>query len=61
MTDADDYREMAEEIARLVEAAERLQALGEEAGMPAVERNAKRVLGVAETLADNVPEELLEE
>lgn len=61
MTDADDYREMAEEIARLVEAAERLQALGEEAGMPAVERNAKRVLGVAETLSDNVPEELLEE
>lgn len=57
----DEHREMAEEIARLVEAAERLQELGEEAGLPAVERNATRVLGVAETLADNVPEELLEE
>lgn len=58
MTETDTYREMAEEIARLVEAAERLQALGEEAEMPAVERNAKRLLGVAETLEDNVPEEL---
>lgn len=56
----DDYAEMAAEIDRLIDAAERLQALGEAAGVPAVERNAERVLGVAETLADNVPEELRE-
>ena len=61
MSDRDTYREMAEEIARLEAATERLQELGEAADLPAVERNAKRVEGVVESLADNVPPELYEE
>jgi len=61
MTDAPDpktLREMAEEIDRLLDAADRLRELGEEAGIPAVERNAKRVADTATTLEDNVPPEL---
>lgn len=61
MTDPQTYREIAEEIERLEAATARLRELGEEADLPAVERNAKRVEGVVETLADNVPPELLEE
>ena len=62
-TDAPDQetlREIAEEIDRLVASAERLRELGE-AGIPAVERNAKRVADTATTLSDNVPPELYEE
>lgn len=61
MTDADTYREIAEEIDRLQEAARRLQELGDAADLPAIERNAKRVEGAVEPLADNVPPELYEE
>lgn len=53
--------ELADRIERLAETAEELRELGEEAGIPAVERNAKRVAGVVEALERNVPEELLEE
>ena len=61
MTDRDVYREMAAEIERLNDAADRLRELGEEAGMPAIERNARRIEGTAETLSDNLPPELIEE
>lgn len=61
MTDRDVYREMAAEIEKLNDAVTRLQELGEEAEMPAIERNAKRVEGVATTLSDNLPPELTEE
>ena len=61
MTDRDLYREMAAEIEKLNDAVTRLQELGEEAGTPAIERNAKRVEGVATTLSDNLPPELTEE
>lgn len=61
MTDRDTYAEMAAEIERLTDAAARLRALGEDAEMPAIERNAKRVADSAEALADNLPPELYEE
>lgn len=61
MTDRTLYREMAAEIEKLNEAVARLQELGEEAELPAIERNAKRVEGVATTLSDNLPPELTEE
>lgn len=61
MTDRDVYREMAAEMERLNEAAARLRELGEAAGMPAIERNAERIEGTAETLAANLPPELTEE
>ena len=61
MTDQDTLSEIVAEIERLTDAAARLQELGEAADLPAVERNAKRVEGVASTLSDNVPPELLEE
>lgn len=59
--DSETYAEIAAEIDRLTEAAARLQELGDDADLPAIERNAKRVEGVATTLADNVPRELTEE
>lgn len=59
--DPDDYAEMAEELARLLDAADRLRALGEAADVPAIERNAKRVADSATALADNLPPELYEE
>jgi hypothetical protein len=61
MTDRDVYAEMADELERLLAAAERLRELGEAADVPAVERNAKRIEGTAETLSDNLPPELTEE
>lgn len=61
MTDRDLIREIADEIETLTAAAARLRELGAEADLPAVERNAKRVGGVASTLSDNVPPELTEE
>lgn len=61
MTDRDVYREMADELETLLTATERLRALGEEADVPAIERNAKRIEGVATTLSDNLPPELTEE
>ena len=61
MTDPDVYREIETEIERLNDAVARLRELGEEAGMPAIERNAKRIEGTAETLSDNLPPELTEE
>jgi len=61
MTDRDTLREIAEEIDRLNDAAARLRELGADAGLPAVERNAKRVADTATTLDDNVPPELYEE
>lgn len=61
MTDREQLREIAAEIETLTAAAARLQELGEEADLPAVERNAKRVEGVATTLSDNVPPEVTEE
>lgn len=61
MTDRDVYREMADELETLLAAAERLRALGEEADVPVIERNAKRIEGVATTLSDNLPPELTEE
>ena len=61
MTDPDVYHEMAAEIEKLNDAVARLQELGEEAGVPAIERNAKRIEGTAETLSDNLPPELTEE
>jgi len=59
--DRETLREIAEEIDRLMEAADRVRELGEAAGIPAVERNAKRVADTATTLVDNVPPELHEE
>ena len=61
MTDTDTYAEMAEELETLLAAAERLRELGDEADVPAVERNAKRVADTATALADNIPPELYEE
>lgn len=61
MTDRDVHREMAAEIERLNDAVARIRELGEEAGMPAIERNAKRVADTATTLSDNLPPELTEE
>lgn len=60
-TDRDVYREMAAEIERLNEAAARLRELGEAADLPAIERNAGRIEGTAETLSHNLPPELYEE
>ena len=60
-TDRDVYREMAEEIETLNESVARLRELGEGAGLPAIERNARRIEGTAETLSDNLPPELTEE
>lgn len=59
-TDPETLREIAEEIDRLNDSVARLRELGEAAGLPAVERNAKRVADTATTLADNVPPELYE-
>lgn len=61
MTVSETYHEIAAEIERLEGATARLQELGREADLPAVELNAKRVEGVVETLADNVPSELYED
>lgn len=61
MTDRDLYREIDSEIERLNDAVARLRELGEEAGLPAIERNAERIEGTAETLSDNLPPELYEE
>lgn len=61
MTDRDLYREMAAEIEKLNDAVARLRELGEEGDLPAIERNAKRIEGTAETLSDNLPPELTEE
>lgn len=61
MTDPETCAEMAEELERLLAAADRLRELGEEADVPAVERNAKRVADTATTLADNLPPELHEQ
>lgn len=55
------YAEIAEEIDRLMEAVARLQELGADADLPAIERNAKRVEGSAQALVDNFPRELTEE
>ena len=60
MTDPETYAEMAAELETLLAAAERLRELGDEADVPAVERNAKRVADTATTLADNLPPELYE-
>ncbi len=59
--DAETYAEIAEEIDRLMEAVARLQELGADADLPAIERNAKRLEGSAQALVDNFPRELLEE
>jgi|GEM_PF-5556367 len=59
--DRETYDEIAGEIDRLMDAAARLQELGADADLPAIERNAKRLEGSAQTLADNVPRELTEE
>lgn len=59
--DRDALRELAARIDRLAETTEELRDLGEEHGIPAVERNAKRIEGVVEALERNVPEELIEE
>ena len=61
MTDPDVYGEIEAEIERLNDAVARLRALGEEVGIPAIERNAKRIEGTAETLSANLPPELTEE
>ncbi len=61
MTDPETLAEIDAEIAQLMETVERIQQLGEEAEIPAIQRNAKRVEGVATTLSDNLPEELVEE
>ena len=61
MTDPDLYREIEAEIEKLNDAVGRLRELGEEVGMPAIERNAKRIEGTAETLSDNLPPELTED
>lgn len=59
--DPETLRAIADEVETVMTAAARLQELGEDAGTPAIERNAKRLEGVAATLADNVPPELQEE
>jgi len=61
MTDPETYAEMAEALETLLAAAERLRELGDEADVPAVERNAKRVADTATTIEDNLPPELYEE
>ena len=60
MTDHETYAEMAAELETLLAAAGRLRELGDEADVPAVERNAKRVADTATTLSDNLPPELYE-
>jgi hypothetical protein len=59
--DREALRELADRIDRLAETAAELRDLGEEHGIPAVERNAKRIEGVIDALERNVPEELVEE
>jgi len=59
--DREALRAIAEEIETLNATVARLRELGEEADLPAIERNAKRVEGVASALSDNVPPELLDE
>ena len=59
-TDVEDLREIREQIDELQATAARLQELGEEHDIPAVERNASRVGDVAGMLELNVPEELFE-
>lgn len=61
LPDRETLAEIDAEIERLVEAAERLRELGHEAGMPAIERNAKRVRDSATALEDNLPPEIVEE
>lgn len=53
--------ELADRIEGLRETAAELRELGEAHGIPAVERNAKRIEAVVEVLEGNVPEELVEE
>lgn len=61
MPDDDRFAEIAAEIEELSRAAEQLRKLGVDHDLPAVEKNAERVEGVAAALEDNVPPELYEE
>lgn len=61
MPDPEPLREMRALVDELAEDAAALQALGEEADVPAIERNAARLQGVIEQLDRNLPPELLED
>lgn len=56
-----DYEAMARLIERLEETSGELRALADDEGVPAVERNAKRVEATVRVLRQNVPPELVEE
>ena len=61
MPDPDELAEMAGLVEELAETTERLRTLGERADVPAVERNAARLVGVIEQLQCNLPPELLDD
>lgn len=57
----DTVRELREHIDELADHAAALRECGEQANVPAVERNAKRIEDTVAMLDMNVPVELLEE
>lgn len=60
-TDDIDVEELREHIDELAARAAALRECGEQAGFPAVERNAKRIEATVAMLKMNVPPELQEE